>query len=241
MGFTVRRPADAEVSPCCHRPSGGDVACGVDVGVTRPRAAGDALENRLALAVFRRDVPAVGASLRRIRCGDEFEPPLGLVLQAGDQQSPPLAADLAVEAAFLRDVTPRTVTSPARGAGHRTHTQILDADGVEAARQIGGGLFHPVTAAIGFARAHPGNGPLRSRSPIDPRCARARRCCNLRSRSASPARRPGTHSNSPLDSATDTATPRSTPTTLPSPGPVTGSGMAANAMCQRPDRSRLTR
>ncbi len=165
MRFTVRRPAGAEVSPCCHRPSGGDVACGVDVGIARSRTAGDALENRLALAVFRRDVPAAGASLRRIRCWDEFEPSLGLVLEPGNQQTPALAVDRAIEASFLRDVGARTVTSPARGAGHRTHTQILDADGVEAARQIGGGLFHPVTAAIGFARAHPGNGQLRSRPP----------------------------------------------------------------------------
>ncbi len=51
MRFTVRRPAGAEVSPCCHRPSGGDVACSVHVGVARPGVAGCALENRLALAV----------------------------------------------------------------------------------------------------------------------------------------------------------------------------------------------
>ncbi len=76
---------------------------------------------------------------------------------------------------------------------------------------------------------------------FDPRRARASRCCKRRSRSVSPARRPGTRSRSPVDRATDTATPRSTPTTLPSFGPRTGSGMAAKAMCQRPDRSRVTR
>jgi hypothetical protein len=103
LRFTVRRPASAEVSPCCHRPSGGDVARGVDVGIARPRVAGDALENRLALTVFQRHMPAVGASLRRIRCRDEFQPSAGLVLQPGHQQSPPLAADLAVETPFLRD------------------------------------------------------------------------------------------------------------------------------------------
>ena len=165
MRFTVRRPASAEVSPCCHRPSGGDVACGVDVGVARVRAAGDALENRLALAVFRRDVPAVGASLRRVRCWNGFKPPQGLVLEPGNEQSPPLAVDRTVEAPFLRDVGARAFTSPARRAGHRTHVQVLDADGVEAARHIGGGFLHPVTAAIGFAGAQPRNGPLRSRPP----------------------------------------------------------------------------
>ncbi len=75
----------------------------------------------------------------------------------------------------------------------------------------------------------------------DPRRARASCCCNRRSRSTSPALRPGTRSSSPLDSATDTVTPRSTPTTLPSFGPGTGSGMAAKARCQRPDRSSVTR
>ncbi len=170
MRFTVHRPASAEVSPCCHRPSGGDVACGVDVRVARPRAAGDALENRLALAVFRRDMPTTRASLRRIRCGNQFQPPAGLVLQPGHHQSPPLAADLTVETPFLRDAGARAFTSSARGAGHRAHLQVLDqvldADGVEAARHIGGGLLHPVTAAIRFAGAQLRDGQLCSCSPV---------------------------------------------------------------------------
>ena len=165
MRFTVHRPAIAEVSPCGHRPSGGDVACGVHISVARSRAAGDALEDRLALAVFWRDVPAVGASLRRICCWNEFEPPVGLVLEPGHQQSPALAADLTVEASFLRDAGARAFASPARRFGHGAHVQVLDADGVEAARQIGGGFLHPVTAAIGFAGAQPRNRPLRSRPP----------------------------------------------------------------------------
>ena len=166
MRFTVRRPASAEVSPCCHRPSGGDVACGVHVSIARPRAAGDALENRLALAVFRRDMPAGRASLRRVRCWNEFEPPRGFVLQPGNQQAPPLAVNLTVEAPFLRNVGARALTSTARRAGQSTHIQILDADGVEAARHIGGGLFHPVTATICFAGAQPGNGQPRSCPPV---------------------------------------------------------------------------
>ena len=165
MRFTVRRPASAEVSPCCHRPSGGDVACGVHVGITRPCATGDALKNRLALTVFRRDMATVRASLRRIRCRDALEPPRGLVLQPGHQQSPALAADLAVEAAFLRDAGARMFTGAACRAGHRVHLQVLDADGVEPARQIGGGLLYPVTAAICLAGAQSGNGELGSCAP----------------------------------------------------------------------------
>jgi hypothetical protein len=166
LRFTVHRPASAEVFPCCHRPSGGDVACGVHVGVAGARDAGDALENRLALAVFRRDMPALGASLRRVRCRNEFEPPQRLVLQPGNQQPPTLAADLTVEASFLRHVGARAFLSPARRAGHGPHIQVLDADGVEAAGQIGAGLFHPVTAAIGFAGPQPRNGQLRACSPV---------------------------------------------------------------------------
>ena len=166
MRFTVHRPASAEVSPCCHRPSGGDIACGVHVSITRTRATGDALENRLALAVFRRDMPAAGASLRRIRCWNQFQPARSFVLQPGNQQSPPLAVNLTVEAPFLRDVGTRALTSTARRPAHSTHVQILDTDGVEAARHIGAGLFHPVTAAIGFTGAQPGNRQLRLCSPM---------------------------------------------------------------------------
>jgi len=166
LRFTVHRPASAEVFPCWHRPSGGDVACGVHVSIARPRAAGDALENRLTLTAFRRDVPTGRASLRRIRCWDQFEPPQGLVLQPGNQQPPALAVNLTVEAPFLRDVGARALTSTARRAGHGPYIQILDADGVEAARHIGGGLFHPVTPAICFTGTQPGDGQLRSCSPV---------------------------------------------------------------------------
>jgi hypothetical protein len=58
LRFTVHRPPTGEVSPCSHRPSGGDVACSVDVGVAPPGIAGFALENRLALPVSGGDVPA---------------------------------------------------------------------------------------------------------------------------------------------------------------------------------------
>ena len=51
----------------------------------------------------------------------------------------------------------------------------------------------------------------------------------------------GQGSISPVDKAALTATPRSIPTTSPVPGPGTGPGMTANATCQRPARSRVTR
>ena len=168
MRFTVHRPANAEVSPCWHRPSGGDVACGVHVSIARARTAGDTLENRLALTVFRRDMPAVGASLRRVRCRDKFQPPQGLVLQPGNQQSPALAVNLTVKATFLRDVDAWAFDSTSGRPRHGPQIQILDADGVEAARHIGGGLLHPVAATICLAGEQSSNGQPRSCAPIRP-------------------------------------------------------------------------
>ena len=166
MRFTVHRPAIAEVSPCCHRPPGGDIACGVHVSIARARTTGDALENRLALAVFQCDMPALGASLRRKRCWNEFDPTHSFVLQPGNQPPPAVAADRTVETPLLRDVGARAFTSTARRSRHSTYIQILDADGREAARHIGAGLFHPVTAAISFTSAQPGNRQLRSCPPV---------------------------------------------------------------------------
>ena len=114
MRFTVYRPASAEVSPCCHRPPGGDVACGVHASVARACAAGDTLENRLALAVFRCDMPAGRASLRRVRSWNGFEPSRSFVLQPGNQSSPPVAVNLTVEAPLLRDVGAWALTSTPR-------------------------------------------------------------------------------------------------------------------------------
>jgi hypothetical protein len=56
LRFTVHRPPIGEVSTCCHRPSGGDVACSVHVGVAPTGSAGFTLEDRLTLAVSGRDM-----------------------------------------------------------------------------------------------------------------------------------------------------------------------------------------
>ncbi len=150
LRFTVRRPARAEVSPCCHRPSGGDVACGVDVGVARTRGAVFALEYRLALAVLGRDVPARRASLRRVRGRDLFDPTKSFVLQTRGEQSPSAAADTAVEAAFLGDPLSGLLDGSPRTAGHRPHFECFDSDRVEPACDIGGGLFDPVFTPVGL-------------------------------------------------------------------------------------------
>src|SRR5664279_909332 len=76
---------------------------------------------------------------------------------------------------------------------------------------------------------------------FDPRAARASLRCSRRPRPASFMLSPPGLVISPVDSATASVTPRSTPTTPPTPGAGIGSGIAANAICQRPARSRVMR
>ncbi len=166
MRFTVRRPANAEVSPCCHRPSGGDVACSVHVGVARPRAADFAFKDRLALAVFERDVPAHGASLRRVRGRDLLDPTKGFVLQTRGEQTPSAAAHDPVESALLSDTYTRLLNRSTRTAGHRPHVKGFDADRVEAPRYMGGGLFSPVLASVSLTCIEPRDRHLGPSSPV---------------------------------------------------------------------------
>jgi hypothetical protein len=166
LRFTVRRPASAEVSPCCHRPSGGDVACSVHVGVARPRVAGFALENRLALTVFGRDVPAYAASLRRVRGRDLLDPTTSLVLQTRGEQTPSASADAPVQAALLRHPLTRPLDGTPRTAGHRTHVKGFNPDRVEAPRNVRGGLLDPILASVSLPRLQLGDRVLRASSTI---------------------------------------------------------------------------
>ena len=135
MRFTVRRPANAEVSPCCHRPSGGDVACCVDVGVARSGGAGLALEHRLALTVSGSDMPAHRATLRRVGGRDLLDPSIGFVLQPRGEQTPTTAADAPVKPAFLGNPVSGLLDSSARTARHGAHIEGFDPNRVEPARE----------------------------------------------------------------------------------------------------------
>jgi hypothetical protein len=148
LRFTVRRPASAQVSPCCRRPSGGDVACSVHVGVAWTSGAGLALENRLALTVPERDMPARRASLRRVRGRDLFDPTQSLVLQPRSEQSPAAASDGAVKAALRGDPPAGLLHSSARAAGHRSHIKGFYADRVEAPGNVRADLLDPVLATV---------------------------------------------------------------------------------------------
>jgi hypothetical protein len=168
LRFTVRRPASAEVSPCCHRPPGGDVACSVHVGVARPGVAGFALENRLALTVFGRDVPARRASLRRVRGWDLFDPTVSLVLQTRSEQTPTASARTRgkVQTALLCHPLAGLPHSSPRSAGHRTQVKGFDADRIEAPRDVSGDLFDPILASVSLARFELRDRPLCASSPV---------------------------------------------------------------------------
>ena len=166
MRFTVRRPASAEVSPCCHRPSGGDVACSVHVGVARPRAAGSTLENCLALAVFERDMSARGTSLRRVSSRDLLDPTTSLVLQTCGEQAPTAPVDRTVETSLLRNTHTRPLNGSARTARQRTNIKCLNADRIEAPRDVSRGLFDPILAAVALTRFELGDRHLRASSTV---------------------------------------------------------------------------
>jgi hypothetical protein len=161
LRFTVHRPLDDEVSLCCYRPSGGDVACSVHVGVARPRLAGHTRKNRLALAVFACDMPTGGASLRRESSRDAFDATRSLMVKPGNQLAPRLSTDRAVETPFLRDLSTGPLRRPARGPDHYRHVEILDPNNLEPARQIGRGLLNAVPAPIRFACSEAGDRQLR--------------------------------------------------------------------------------
>ena len=171
MRFTVRRPPIGEVSPCCHRPSGGDVARSVHIGVAPPGSAGFALEDRLALAIFDCDVPARGASLRRVRSRDLLDPAHGLILQTRDEQAPTTSADRTVEPTFPSHSSPRVLGGTPCRARHRANFEKFDSDHIEPPREIGGGLLDPVLASIRLASFHPRDRPFRLRTTLGTRLA----------------------------------------------------------------------
>lgn len=175
--FAIHSPAQwLEGSPRCHRPSGGDIACGVDVGVAG-EPAGDTSEGRLALAVLRRDVPTGSALQRCVRGTDFLDATCSLLLEPDDQPTPSVGQDSPVQPRFLPHVPAWPIIRPVRGTCHGTDIELLDPYKIEATSEIRTDQLHPVLAPVTFASLHPGkrptdltasvrsrNGPLQSSS-----------------------------------------------------------------------------
>ena len=217
----------------------GDVPGRVHIRITG-ETAGDAGEESLALAALRCDMPARRATLARERGIDLLHPARGLILQATYQQAPRRSENAPVQAGFLSDSTARLFESSLSRSRHAFDVEVLHADQVEPARQVGAGLLRPILANVGLAGFAFAMASLTRARRVEPRLARASLRCRQRSRRCRGLPGRGTVSVSPVDSAALTVMPRSMPTTFPAPGPAMGAGTAAKARCQRPARSRVT-
>ena len=241
MRFTVRRPPIGEVSPCCRRPSGGDVACSVDVGVAPSGAAGLALEDRLALAVSGCDVPARGASLRRVRSRDLLDPTRSLVLQARDQLAPATSADRAVEPTFLGHSGTRLFDAAARRPGHRRHVKLLDSDHVEPPCQVGAGFLDPVLSPIPVTGPQFLDRPFRLLTAVGAALGAGKPLLQHRQ----PPRLTGSQTGGVQQFAGRQRSRHHNTAVDADHAAITRTrdrvGICANATCQRPARSRVTR
>lgn len=110
-------------------------------------------------------MPAHGASLRRIRSRDLFDPTISLVLQARGEQTPTTAADRPVKPTLLSNPDSGLLYGSPRAAGHRRHVEGFDPDRVKALRNIGGRFLDPVLAPIGLARLKPCDRKFRAGTP----------------------------------------------------------------------------
>jgi hypothetical protein len=148
LRFTLHRPSqDSAVSTCCHDMSCRDVSGRVHVGV-RAVPAGHAHEGRLALATHRSDVLAGVTGLRRVRSFHFLDPTGRLLLQPVHEQTPTGCQDAPVEAGLGCDVPARVRHGPPSGAGHGLDVEVLEADHVEPAGEVGAGLLGPVLAPV---------------------------------------------------------------------------------------------
>jgi hypothetical protein len=255
LRFTVRRPASAEVSPCCHRPSGGDVACSVHVGVARPRVTDLALENRLALAVLGCDMTARGASLRRVRGRDLLDPSVSLMLQTRGKQTPTACVDSPIQSTFLGNAHTRLRHSSPRGACHHAHVEGLDPDRIETPRDVSSGFFYPVLTTVGLTRFQLRNRRLRASSPagaapgagkpllqhLQPLSLTAAQARNAQQLTRRQGRR---HYNTTVDTHNAALTRTSDGTRdmrepdMPAAGPIAGNPVGLHALGDRPRQAK---
>ncbi len=171
MRFTLRRDPWRRLSACVDGPSGRNVDRRVDVRV-RPMPAGDASEDRLALAVLRRAMPTDAAGLRRVRGVDLLDPPGCLVLQTTYQRTPGIDHNATVE--------PRLGTAPIRQVStwtfevgfdfgspdHLGDPKVFHPDHGKSSGEVGAGLLHPILATISGSGVQLRDRRLHSPTPV---------------------------------------------------------------------------
>jgi hypothetical protein len=154
LRFTLHRPSqDSAVSTCWRAMSRRDVSGRVHVGV-RPVPAGHAHEGRLALATLGSDVLAGVTGLRRVRSFHFFDPTGRFLLQQATSRPQPDLRMPRLSPAFCATFLPGFATVP-RGAGHGLDVEVLEADHVEPAGEVGAGLLGPVLAPVAVFGFHP--------------------------------------------------------------------------------------
>ena len=218
-----------------------DVAGRVHVSVAG-ETAGYAPERRLALAGFPGDVPARAAALRGERGRYLLHPPGGLVLQPVDRAAPsrPCRCPGCGRPSARRSGRARP-WAPG-GPRHALDVEVLDADHVEAPREVRGGLLRPVLAPVRLPRFQPRHRGLRLAAAARATLRPGESCARRSAAAAPPARTGGTvqhlsggQGGADLDAPVD-------PHDRAGPRPWHGAaGITANATCQRPARSRVTR
>ena len=230
MRFAFHRPAQCDhVSARCHRSSTGgpapcDVACRVHIRVV-PMPALDATESRLALTRVRCDMQASVAGLRRERGIDLLDPAGSLLLQAGRQHCPPGGGDAPVEPGLGPDIPSGLVDGSAGRPGHGFDGEVLDADHVETAGEIGAGLLDPVFTPVSVPGFPPGDGRLDLPAAVRPALSAGQPALQPQRAAPLPSGEARRGSSSPRwTGRRRRSRPRSTPTTSPVPGAGSGRG-----------------
>src|SRR5207237_3987168 len=115
-------------------------------------SADNASEDRLALAALRGYMSTVRTRLTGIRGLHSFNATRRLGVQTSDKLTPAALEDDPIQASLLTDVSTRLASRSASGSRHVLDLQVLDADQVESAREVGAQLLHPVLPPVGFSR-----------------------------------------------------------------------------------------
>ena len=215
-------------------------ACSVTSALHRSGLAGFALENRLALAVSGCDVPARGASLRRVRSRDLLDPTESFVPQTRGELAPATSADRPVEPTLLGDSHARPLDGAARERViARTSSASTLITSNRRARSVV--VFDPVLAPICLAAFSFAIARFDFARRLEPRLPRASRCCKhlqpfrlTRGQTGCMQQFAGRQRSRHHDTAVN-----ADHTAVAWTGDRVG--MWANATCQRPARSRVTR
>lgn len=196
MRFTVRRPPNGEVSPCCHRPPGGDVACRVHIGIAAEPAA-HAPKHRLALAAFRCDMATVRTLLRCVPGFDLLHPTDSFFSQTSNQHPPPVGEDTAVQPCLLPDLGTGPIGRALGGTRHVLDVELFNSENVEPTCKISAGLLDPNLPSVCFARFELRDLGLDPLTPVRTRHTPSQTSLERPKSPLFPDRRPGTPKHLP--------------------------------------------